>query len=78
MRALGHSGSVVAALGFSHLGSVPAAHGLGCSEACGILPDQDSTHVSYTGMWVLSHPATRRAFISFFVNIGFLKAFIVF
>ena len=76
--ALGHPGSVVAALGLPRLGSVPAARGLGCSETCGILPDQDSTRVSYVDRWVLTHPATRRAFISFFVNIGFFKAFIFF
>ena len=41
-------------------GSIVVAHGLSCCEACGIfLNQEDWTHVSYTGRWILYHWATR-------------------
>ena len=40
--ALGREGSVVAAPGLSSTGSIIVVHGLSCSAACGIFPDQGS------------------------------------
>ena len=37
---LQHVGSVVAVPGLQSIGSVVLAHGLSCSMACGIFPDQ--------------------------------------
>ena len=42
LQQLWHSGSVVAARGLQSTGSVVVAHGLSCSTACGIFPDQGS------------------------------------
>ena len=39
---LWHTGSVVVARGIQSAGSVAVAHGLSCSAACGIFPDQGS------------------------------------
>ena len=39
---LWHTGSVVVARGLQSAGSMVAAHGLSCSAACGIFPDQGS------------------------------------
>ena len=40
-------------------------HGLGCSAACGIFPDQGlnspAFNVSCIGRWILNHRATREA-----------------
>ena len=41
-RALGTQASAAAAQGLSSTGSVVVAHGLRCSAACGIIPDQGS------------------------------------
>ena len=38
-----------------HIGSAVAVCGLNCSSACGILPDQDPTHVLCIGRWTLNH-----------------------
>ena len=38
-----------------HIGSAVAVCGLDCSSACGILPDQDPTHVLCIGRWTLNH-----------------------
>ena len=40
-------------------GSVAVAHGLSCSAACGIFPDQGSNPCPRIGRWVLNHCATR-------------------
>ena len=40
--ALGARASLVVALGLYSAGSVVVAHGLSCSAACGIFPDQGS------------------------------------
>ena len=42
VRALGTWSAVVAARGLSSTGSEVAVHGLGCSTACGLFPDQGS------------------------------------
>ena len=42
-----------------HIGSAVAVCGLNCSSACGILPDQDPTHVLCIGRWTLNHWTTR-------------------
>ena len=41
-QALGAQGSVVAAPGLQSTGSLVVAHGLSCSQACGIILDQGS------------------------------------
>ena len=42
LQQLWHAGSVVVDLGLQSAGSVVVAHGLSCSAACGIFPDQGS------------------------------------
>ena len=46
-------------------GSVVVAHGLSCSTACGILPDQARTCVPCIGRRILNHCATREALLFF-------------
>ena len=69
----GHSSSWCAGLSLSRplplrstgsrrAGSVVVAHGLSCSAACGILPDQGSTRVPCIGRQTPNHCATREAF----------------
>ena len=41
--------------GLYSTGSIVAAHGLNCSTACGIFPDQGQTHVFCTDMRILYH-----------------------
>ena len=69
--ALGHTGPVIAVLELWNTGPVVAAHGLSCSEACGIKPVSpalagrfrtwDQTCVSCVGRQILDHRATREA-----------------
>ena len=40
-------------------GSAVVAPRLSCSEACGIYPDRDQTHVPCIGRWILLHWTTR-------------------
>ena len=58
-QAPGAQASVVVARGLQSVGSVVVAHGLTCSTACGILPDQSSTHVPCIGRRTPNHCATR-------------------
>ena len=53
--------SVVVARGIQSTGSVAVAHGLSCSAACGIFPEQGWNHVPCIGRWILNHCATREA-----------------
>ena len=52
-----------------HAGSVVVAHGLSCSAACGIFPDQGSNPCPCIGRQTLNHCATRE-----FPRRSFLRA----
>ena len=49
-------GSVVVARGLQSAGSVVAAHGLSCSKACGIFPDQCSMSPKLAGRFLTTAP----------------------
>ena len=77
----GHSSSRCAGLSLSRplllwstgsrrAGSVIVAHGLSCSAACGIFPDQDGTRVPCIGRRILNDCATREAPFSSFLKRG--------
>ena len=51
-QALGMQASVVAARGLQSAGSVVVAHGLSCSTACGIFPDQGSNLCPLCSVWM--------------------------
>ena len=53
------------ALAWGTWGLLVAAQGLSCSITCGIFLDQDRTHVSCIGRWILYHWATREALAVF-------------
>ena len=59
LQQLWHAGSVVVARRLQSAGSVVMAHGLSCSAACEIFPDQGSTCVPCIGRRILNHCATR-------------------
>ena len=50
---LRHVGSAVVTPGLWSSGSPVVVHGFSCSEACGIFPVRDWTHVSCIGRWIL-------------------------
>ena len=50
-------GSAVAAPRLWSTGSIVVVHGLSCSKACGILPDQESNRCPCTARWILCHRA---------------------
>ena len=52
-RLEGTRASAVVALGLQSTGSVVVPHGLSCSVACGIFPDQYQTHISCIGRQIL-------------------------
>ena len=54
--------------GSSRAGSVVVAHGLSCSAACGIFPDQGSNPCPRIGRQILNHCATREAPLSCFAK----------
>ena len=51
--------SVVAAHGPQSSDSAVTVHGLSCSVACGLFPDQDQTHDLCIGRWISNHWTTR-------------------
>ena len=56
----GHMGSVVVVPGLKNTGSVVVSHGLSCSAACEIFPNQGlNLCVSYSGNQILYHWASR-------------------
>ena len=68
LQSMGTCVSVVAAFGLPVGGSQALEHRLSscetwvsCSVACGVVPDQGSSSVSYTGRQILYHWATRQA-----------------
>ena len=79
-RALGVQASVVVALGLWSAGSVVVAHGISCSTACGIFPDQGLNpcplhwkaksqpldHQGSPGRQMLNHCATREVPVIYF------------
>ena len=46
--------------------SVVVTHGLSCSTACGIFPDQGWNRCPCTGRWILNHCATREVPVLFY------------
>ena len=62
----GRTGSRLRRQCLQHMDSVVVAHGLSCPMACGILLDEDRTHVPCTGRQVLNHWTTRKDWVSFF------------
>ena len=66
-------GSVVGAPGLQSTGSVIVAHGLSCSEACGIFRDQGSNPCLLH--WQAdSLPLSRQGILPYFVNSLTVKA----
>ena len=79
--ALGVRASVVVARGLWSAGSVVVAHGLSCSAACGIFPDQGSNPCPCIGRRILSHCATREVLSTFKkrkLGFGYLDVIAIF
>ena len=55
LQQLQNMGPVVVDPGFNSTGSVVVVHGLSCSKAYGIFPDQGSNSCLHIGRWILYH-----------------------